>query len=397
MWTLLLACGPATIDVGTTPDDPPGTTDTVDPAPGATDGPSTEQTGEPTPPTDEPTDGTGSPPTDPDTWTLSGDLVVPNGLEVVAGAVTVALVPFQEDATNIEGAGLAFGDPWVLGLTDPLPAGGSIDFTMEVPRTPPLDLQYTVDGYPGLALGTFFGGAWVDADGDGLADPEETYVSSQFDLFYYVAGVLPAGLAAIGLESGWNFVVVDPLSGATSVTPFAGDFPGWALEANLLPFAGRGELSAHLPGGYGADGITKLGLYALNEFLYEPAPADATLSAVDVGFSPNGRTLDVPTVVPPADVLMSELDGYDLGGVDIALTSPVLFADVDGDGDWVLPEPPVLVAPETEAVAVYVRPTGFGAWLYAATFGGTGWMLWIDDDGNTVSVPWSEGVELSAP
>ncbi len=379
-----LACGPTSVKVAES--DSTGTADTELPTTPDTGTVTIEETGDSSE-TATPID-TG--PLPPPSFQVSGTLVAPAGLSTVAGNVTVAV-----QTLIVSGDVLTWGEVIATSTPAPFGVGGSVSFEIDVPLEPPSEAVYVDPEYPDTNLVTLAGVAWVDEDGNGQQDPTDTWVSSTLDLVAWVGGVLPSDFVDEGIGLGWNFVVVDALSGATIGSPIDTDLAGWALEANLLPRSGTENVTlqlAALPGP--APGDHRVDLYSLGDLATETPVDDPTLTSATFLRSPAPQVVLLPTAIPPDEHLFADLGDGAIPGALFGVYAPIAYIDLDEDSQWdgFPPELPVLLVPEGGLIAFYVRYTGPEALAASLAFGGAGWTLF--DAATETWVPWSTPIEM---
>lgn len=393
MWWLL-ACEPAAVDIDDSVDDP--TAETV--LPTVEEPPPTPS--DSAPPLDTAPTDTGTPPPPPvPSMPISGTLAVPAGLDTVPGDVTVGL----QIVLNLDGVTTAdaLRDAWgrVVATSAPAPFGpaGSVDFSMDLPEEPPADGIYVDPAYPDTQMAVLAGVAYVDEDGDGLGGPTDTWVASTFDFIVWVDGELPDDFALDGIALGWNFVVVDPLSGAVVGSPISDGLSGWVLEGNLLPRAGTDALSLVLSGLFGAPGIAyRVDLWHVGDPVTGEPVDDATLSSIAFTPAPFAQATELPTAVPPDHHLYADLGDGELPGALGGVYLPVGYADLDDDGAYAFPPDLPVLVPEGEGLlALYLRFTGPEAVYVAVGFGGSGWALLDPATGDVL--PWATVVPLVPP
>jgi hypothetical protein len=322
--------------------------------------------------------------------------VVPNGVDVVDEAL-LGLIHMEFDSeatldtavvvTDVEPLEVGASAGWALCLSEP-------DEAWFVPLDEEGDME----------IAAFVIGAWDDADGDANPTPGEALVGHDSRLVLFARGVISTELADLGVQAGWNVLVLGG-EGVQTATHIADAYDDYQVQANLLPHTPGTLLGTLVPDLDGQE--ISVGLYSMWEMFDADQPAAPTLHAL-VGIAATGDVawdMKGLTAAPPEDHLSPMDPDFDIA--DVAFYVGGAWVDTDGDlqVDIEDGEPVVGASITPEGVFVmagYVRPTSFLMAQYADQIGlRAGWGLYRRDESETGDrglelIDWDEGMEIVA-
>jgi hypothetical protein len=325
------------------------------------------------------------------TFEFGGTVDAPDDVDIPPGDVRVIAVGnlFAADGSDF-GSNLEF----VLGETgaDDLVAGGSADFLFHLPLVPPDEQFVATDvNYPTMELAGYLIGAYVDTDGSGGPTDRDSFVGGSSTFLAYARGDLSPDAVAIGLEEGWNVLVLVGQD-ATAVAIEDG-YDGYHVPGNLLE-APQGDLVCTLEPDL--DGTVAVGLVNLDDSF-----ADRTLVsvAVEASGTDTEAVLPGPIGLPPIGQVVALDPSSDLG-INGTILFGLAWDDTDQDGEYDADSEAPLASSysssEPGRLAMYLHATDLRAGFIADAYGWQmGWML-AEDSGSDVPamVPWDDGMRL---
>ena len=325
---------------------------------------------------------------------FGGNVMAPAGTEIPAPAVDVVLV-----STPWSDPGNTFGDVFSTTEAQGLAAGGEAPFTFDLPAEPEDQWLETIDPATDMRLAMLQLGAYVDRNDNGMPDEGDQFVGAGESYLAYATGTIRTDLEAMGMREGWNLVTW-PVgeTASTAIEPIQDGYADYEIPGNLLAMQ-RPDLGGTIVPNLGM--TARVDLYAIST---EPAPADPTLTSVDVISEADTAVFVFPAPLPaPPPDHITDVAADTHPGIKAARYMAVAYEDVDADGKWTPATEDGLASSATAGpdsrMLVFVVPTSFTAARYAAEeeVMPMGWSLYsMPETGPGVVVPWESGLVLDA-
>jgi hypothetical protein len=274
------------------------------------------------------------------------------------------------------------------------------EFELVLPRRPAMSELYMPDDEAGsFRLASYMLGAYVDTNGNGEPDDEDTLVGASTDLIVFADGERTHMTEGLDYPAGWNRVEwrIDGDQSRVFVLGWGGHVEGMEIPANLLPPPRDEGLPGHVRSPIGP---VRVDLYAITEqYLGERRP-NPTLMSVDVDASAANTPFRFagPIPEPPPEHLFAN---GDVSGAEISVAVALAYEDVDQDGvfdaDADVTRGSSLDAGGDARMLIYVKPRDFTAAFYEQVYGlSSGWMLCDARGDDATKVDWQLGVVVDA-